>query len=339
MWIMGSTIFDVAKRANVSIGTVSRVLNKRDRVSAETRERVLLAIRELDYHSNAFAQGLASQQTDTIGLVIPQVNDPFYFGIVRGIEDTVTAADYSLLIASQPHHTSENHYMRLFRRGHVDALILTAIDVFADELQEMTKSGLPVILIQQYAGKQVSAVQADNYGGACAMTEHLLGHGYRRIAFITGTDHTPDNKERLRGFRDTLAAHGLELPETLIFRGDYLRGSGSAAMQQILDLPERPDAVFAGNDQMAADAIVAAQERGLRVPEDLAVVGFDDVPLASYMSPALTTVHQPIYEQGVYAARTALDMLKSGGGKPPLTPPRIILPTTLVVRRSCGCNP
>jgi LacI family transcriptional regulator len=337
--MMTSTIFDVAKRANVSIGTVSRVLNNRDRVSAETRERVLLAIRELDFHSNAFAQGLASQQTDTIGLVIPQVNDPFYFGIVRGIEDTVTAAGYSLLIASQPNHTSENHYMRLFRRGHVDALILTAIDVSPTEIQEMTKSGLPIILVQQDAGRHVSAVQVDNYSGACAMTEHLLEHGYRRIAYITGTDHTPDNKERLRAIRDTLAAHGLTLPNELIFHGDYLRGSGGAAMQKILNLPEHPQAVFAGNDQMAADAIVAAQERGLRVPEDIAVVGFDDVPLASYVSPALSTVHQPIYEQGVYAARTALDMLKSGGEKQPLTLPRIILPTTLVIRRSCGCSP
>ncbi len=336
---MSSTIFDVAKRANVSIGTVSRVINNRDRVRLETRERVLQAIRELDYHSNAFAQGLASQQTDTIGLVIPQVNDPFYFGIVRGIEDTVTAAGYSLLIASQPHQTSEYHYMRLFRRGHVDALILTAIDVYPDELQEMARRGLPVILVQQDAGKHVSAVQVDDYGGACALTEHLLGHGYRRIAYITGTDHTPDNKERMRGIRDTLAAHGLALPKELVFRGDYLRGSGGKAMQRILELPERPDAVFAGNDQMAADAIVAAQERGLRVPEDIAVVGFDDVPLASYISPPLTTVHQPIYEQGVFAARTALDMLKPGSEKQPPTPPRIILPTTLVIRRSCGCNP
>ncbi len=336
---MTATIFDVAKRANVSIGTVSRVLNNRDRVSAETRDRVLLAIRELDYHSNAFAQGLASQQTDTIGLVIPQVNDPFYFGIVRGIEDTVTTAGYSLLIASQPHHTSENHYMRLFRRGHVDALILTAIDVFPNEIQEMTKSGLPVIMVQQDAGKNVSAVLVDNYGGAAALTEHLLDHGCRRIAYIAGTDHTPVNKERLRALRDTLKAHGLSLPESLVFHGDYLRGSGAAAMRQILDLPERPDAVFAANDQMAADAMVVAQERGLNVPEDIAIVGFDDVPLASYVSPALTTVHQPIYEQGVYAARMALDMLKTSDQQPPPTPPRIILPTTLVIRRSCGCNP
>ena len=336
---MNPTIFDVAERANVSIGTVSRVLNNRDRVRPETRERVLQAIRELDYHSNALAKGLANHQTDTIGLVIPQVNDPFYFGIVRGIEDTVTAAGYSLLIASQPHHTSENHYMRLFQRGHVDALILSAIDVSPDELAEMNASGLPVILVQQDAGKEVPAVQVDNYSGACSMMNHLLEqHGYRRIAYITGTNHTPDNKERLRGIRDTLTAHGLALPKELVFRGDYLRGSGSTAMQQILDLPERPDAVFAGNDQMAADAIVEAQVHGLHVPEDIAVVGFDDVPLASYIAPSLTTVHQPIYEQGVYAARTALDMLHPNDTRPMPAPPRIILPTMLIVRRSCGCE-
>jgi LacI family transcriptional regulator len=334
---MSATIFDVAKRANVSIGTVSRVLNNRDRVRPETRERILLAIRELDYHSNAFAQGLASQQTDTIGLVIPQVNDPFYFGIVRGIEDTVTAAGYSLLIASQPHHTTENHYMRLFRRGHVDALILSAIDVSADEVQEMTKSGLPLILVQQDAGEHIPTVQADNYGGACALTRHLLEHGYRRIAYITGTDNTPDNKQRLRGVRDTLAAHGLSLPDKLIFRGNYLRGSGGVAMQRILGLPERPEAVFVSNDQMAADAMVVSAESGVRVPEDIAIVGFDDVPLASYVTPPLTTVRQPIYEQGVYAARIALDMLKSNDPSQTLVPPRIILPTTLVIRRSCGC--
>jgi DNA-binding LacI/PurR family transcriptional regulator len=335
---MGTTIFDVAKRANVSIGTVSRVINNRDRVSPETRERILRAIQELDYHSNALAQGLASQQTDTIGLVIPQVNDPFYFGIVRGIEDTVTAAGYSLLIASQPHHTSDNHYMRLFRRGHVDALILAALDVSPGEVQEMAKSGLPLILIQHDAGSHIPTIQADNYGGACAMTQHLIEHSYKRIAYITGTDYTPDNQQRLRGLRDTLAKHGLNLPDSLIFRGDYLRGSGGVAMQRILALRQRPDAVFVSNDQMAADAIVAALDRGVRVPEDIAVVGFDDVPLASYVTPPLTTVRQPIYEQGIYAAKVALDMLKSDQRAEQSTPPRIILPTTLVIRRSCGCT-
>jgi LacI family transcriptional regulator len=170
------------------------------------------------------------------------------------------------------------------------------------------------------------------------MTTHLLEHGYRRIAYISGTDHTPDNGQRLRGLRDSLAAHGLALPEQLIVRGDYLRGSGHAAMRALLDSGECPEAVFAANDQMAADAILAAQERGLNVPRDIAIAGFDDVPMASYMSPALTTVHQPIYEQGAYAARLALDLLKADQEKRLIFAPRVIMPTTLVIRRSCGCG-
>lgn len=335
---MAATIFDVAKQAGVSIGTVSRVLNNRDRVSQATRERVLKAIRELDYHPNSFAQGLASQQTDTVGLVIPQVNDPFFYEIVRGVEDTVTAAGYSLLIVSQPRQTSESHYGRLFRRGHVDAMILASIDVYHDEIREIIAGGVPVTLIQQNPSKDVPAVVADNYGGMCELAEHLLTHGYRRFAYITGTNHTPDNKERLRAIHNTLAAHGLSLASEAVVEGNYLRGSGYSAMLRLLDLPERPEAVIAGNDQMAADAILAAQERGLSVPDDIAVVGFDDVPLATYVSPPLTTVHQPIYEIGVHAARLALDLLRAHTEGKKLIPPRIVLPTTLVIRRSCGCD-
>ncbi|MCC7205702.1 MAG: LacI family DNA-binding transcriptional regulator [Anaerolineae bacterium] len=334
---MGATIFDVAKRAGVSIGTVSRVINNRDRVHPETRERILQAMRDLNFHANASAQALASQQTDTVGLVIPQVNDSFFFGLVRGVEDTVTAAGYSLLIVSQPPQSANHHYMRLFQRGHVDAMIIAAIEVPRANVADMA-TRVPIIFIQQEGPKNVPAVLADNYGGACEMTQHLLEHGYRRIAYITGTDNTPDNRHRLRGVRDTLAAHGLSLPDHFVVRGDFLRGSGHAAMRALLDSVERPEAVFAANDQMAADAILAAQEAGLSVPGDIAITGFDDVPMASYMSPTLTTVHQPIYDQGAYAARLALDSLKADQERRTVMAPRITLPTRLVVRRSCGCE-
>ncbi|MBE2267621.1 MAG: LacI family DNA-binding transcriptional regulator [Anaerolinea sp.] len=335
---MTSTIFDVAKHAGVSIGTVSRVLNNRDRVSQATRERVLRAIRELDYHPNSFAQGLASQQTDTIGLVLPQVNDPFFYEIVRGVEDVVTAAGYSLMIVSQPRQTSESHYGRMFRRGIVDAMILASVDVYPDEIREIIAGGVPVTFIQQNPGKDVPAVMIDNYGGMAELTTHLIGHGYKRFAYITGTNHTPDNAERLRAVRETLEGHGLHLPKERIVEGNYLRGSGYRAMFNLLDLAERPDVVIAGNDQMAVDAILAAQERGLTVPDDIAVTGFDDVPLASYVNPPLTTVHQPIFEVGGQAARLALDLVRAAaGGKTPISP-RVILPTTLVIRRSCGCE-
>ena len=337
---MPTTIFDVAERAGVSIGTVSRVLNNRDRVRPETRERVLSAIRDLDYYANASAQALANQHTETLGLVIPQVNDPYYYQIVRGVEDAVTTANYQLLIASQPRPAPEHQYLKLLRRSHVDGMVLVAIDILAQELQQVVDSGIPVGLVQQDVGTHVPTFLSDNYGGARTLVEHLVTrHDYQRIAYISGTDFTPDSRERLRGLRDVLAEHGLELPERYIVQGDYLRGSGHRAMQQLFDLPDWPQAVFAANDQMAVDAIMAAQERGLRVPEDIAVVGFDDVPLASYVSPALTTVHQPIYELGWHAAKLVLDMIKGNGQSQGLIGPRaLLLPTTLVVRESCGCG-
>ncbi len=336
---MPATIFDVAKRAGVSIGTVSRVINNRDRVSPETRERVLQAIRELDYQVNPFARSLANQQTDTLGLVIPQVNDPFFFQIVRGVEDAAAAAGYSLLIASQPRHTGEHRYLQLFRRRNVDGMVLVAIDVYEHEVQQVIKRGVPIVLVQLDISRNIPTFLADNYSGARALVEHLMEHGYRRVAYITGTDFTPDNRERLRALRDVLEEHSLALPEEYIVQGDYLVGSGSRAMRQLLSLPERPEAVFAANDQMAIEAIMVAQEQGLRVPEDIAVVGFDDIPMASSIAPALTTVHQPIYELGWHATQTALEMIKTARDERPRIAPRLtLLPTSLVVRRSCGCK-
>lgn len=337
---MPTTIFDVAKHAGVSISTVSRVLNDRDRVRAETRERVLSAVRELDYYANGSAQALANQHTEALGLVIPQVNDPFFYQIVRGVEDAATTANYRLLIASQPRPASEHRYLRLFRRGHVDGMVLVAIDILKHELQQVVDSGMPVGLVQQDVGTNVPTFLSDNYGGARALVEHLVTeHGYQRVAYISGTDYTPDSRERLRGLRDVLAEHDLELPKRYVVQGDYLRGSGHRAMQRLFDLPDWPQAVFAANDQMAVDAIMAAQERGLRVPEDIAVVGFDDIPLASYVSPALTTVHQPVYELGWHAAKLVLDMVQNDGMKQSLVGPRaLLLPTSLVIRRSCGCG-
>jgi DNA-binding LacI/PurR family transcriptional regulator len=337
---MSATIFDVAKRAGVSIGTVSRVVNNRDRVHPDTRERVLKAIHDLNFQANALARGLASQQTNMLGLVIPQVNDSFFFQIFRGVNDEATAAKYTLLIVSQPRQGSEHRYLELFRRGHVDAMLLVAIDVRRADIKQIQDTGVPVILIQQDIGSHVPTFVVDNYGGARMLAEHLVGHGYQRFAFITGTDYTPDSRERLRGLRDVLHENGLSIADEDVIRGDFFEGSGSRAVLELLTRPHMPRAIFAANDQMAVDAIRALQAHGLRVPEDVAVVGFDDVALASYVSPALTTVHQPTYELGQEAARMVLNMLQSGAepnGKARLAP-RVQLPTSLVIRRSCGCG-
>lgn len=336
---MSATIFDVAKRAGVSIGTVSRVVNNRDRVHPDTRERVLKAIQELNFQANALARGLASQRTNMLGLVIPQVNDSFFFQIFRGVNDEVTAANYTLLIISQTRQGNEHRYLELFRRGHVDAMILVAIDARRADIKQIQETGVPIILIQQDIGNHVPTFVVDNYGGGRMIAEHLVGHGYQRFAYITGTDYTPDSNERLRGLRDVLHEHGLSIDDEDIMRGDFFEGSGYRAVIDLLQRPQRPRAIFAANDQMAVDAIRALQDHGLRVPEDVAVVGFDDVPFASYISPGLTTVHQPTYELGREAARMVFSMLQRDAEQNSKVriAPRVQLPTSLVIRRSCGC--
>ena len=327
------TIDEVAQRARVSISTVSRVLNELDRVHPATRERVLAAIKELNYQPSAYARGLAKQRSQTLGFVIPNISDPFYFEVVRGVEDVTTPAGYGLLVASQPAATGDRRYLRLFTERRVDGLVLVAIDVRRADVQHMLRRHIPVALIQQDIGNDLPTFRVDNHGAACALTNHLLEHGRRRFAYIAGSDHTPDNAERLGGLRDTLAAAGLHLPPKRLAQGDYLRGSGYQAMHRLLNLAELPDAVFAANDQMASDALIAIRERGLRVPEDIAIVGFDDVPLASYVVPPLTTAHQPIYELGRQAALAVLGALDGA----PLAA-RVVLPVPLVIRRSCGCS-
>jgi DNA-binding LacI/PurR family transcriptional regulator len=186
----------------------------------------------------------------------------------------------------------------------------------------------------------VPTFTVDNYGGGRMIAEHLVGHGYQHFAFITGTDFTPDSKERLRGLRDVLREHDLSIADEDIVRGDFFEGSGYQAALELLKRPQLPRAIFAANDQMAVDAMRALQDNGLRVPEDVAVVGFDDVPLASYVTPRLTTVHQPTYELGREAARMVFSMLQRGDEHNSKTKiaPRVQLPTSLVIRRSCGCG-
>jgi LacI family transcriptional regulator len=270
-----------------------------------------------------------------VGLIIPKVNDPFHFEIVRGVEDAVSLSNHSLLIVSQTRNDGEERNLVPFQRGLVDAIIAVAVDLSRAEMADLEKRNVPLVLVQQTEGEDIPSFVTDNYGGACQLTEHLLDHGYQRFAYISGSNLTCDSAERLRGLRDSLAGRGLALDDRYIAPGDYLRGSGYEAMQRLLALDPLPDVVFAANDQMASDALLVINEYGLRVPEDIAIAGFDDVPLASYITPALTTVHQPTYELGFQAAQAALNIVKE---EKPIEPMHVVLPTRLVVRRSCGCH-
>lgn len=332
---MSVTIFDVAERAGVSISTVSRVLNGRDRVNPDTARRVQAAVDSLGFRQNALARALVTRRSEMVGLIIPKVNDPFHFEIVRGVEDAVSLSNHSLLIVSQTRNEGEERNLVPFQRGLVDAIIAVAVDLSRAEMADLEKRNVPLVLVQQTEGEDIPSFVTDNYGGACQLSEHLLDHGYQRFAYISGSNLTCDSAERLRGLRDSLAGRGLALDDRYIAPGDYLRGSGYEAMQRLLALDPLPDVVFAANDQMASDALLVINEYGLRVPEDIAIAGFDDVPLASYITPALTTVHQPTYELGFQAAQAALNIVKE---EKPIEPMHVVLPTRLVVRRSCGCH-
>lgn len=326
------TIADVAARAGVSIGTVSRVLNGLDRVSPETRQRIRQAIAALQYQPSSLARGLALSQTKTIGLVIPSITDSFFSGFVRGAEETARAAGYSMLVRSQPWSDVGVAFEDLFTPTQVDGLVLAAINVTRPLLDQLTTRGVRVAVCQEDLGGYVPTFLMDNYGGARELVEHLVGHGYQRIAYIGGSSFTTDSAERLRALHDVLQEHGLALPEEYVMPGDFNPGTGYLAMQALLNLNEPPQSVFAANDQMAADAIRAARERGLRVPGDVAIVGFDDISLASYTAPTLTTVRQPTYRMGQLAVEAILDPQSSASASA-----RVVIPTELVIRESCGC--
>ncbi len=325
-----TTIAEVAKRAGVSISTVSRVMNGLDRVHPETRERVSNVIQTLRYQPSAFARGLAIQQTRTLGFVIPTISDPFYLNIVRGVEEKAAAAGYSLLVISQLSGAGDQRILELFTQKRVDGLIIVGTVVPQELLVQLRTQSFPVVLLQQHAERTISV---DNYGGATLLTDHLLELGYRTLAYIAGSGDTPDDAERFRGFQASLVRAGIAFDPRLFVQGDFLPGSGAEAATELLARNTPFKAIFAANDQMAIDAVLALRERGLSVPEDVAVVGFDDVPLARYVLPPLTTVRQPAYELGSSGVEAVLSALR---GEP--LPEGIILPVELVVRESCGAK-
>jgi LacI family transcriptional regulator len=290
----------------------------------------LEVIETLDYQPSAFARGLATQKTYTIGFVIPTISDPFYLSIVRGVEEGAASEQYSLLIVSQPFALSTQRILELFTQRRVDGMVIVGITVPSKAMKRLHTLGFPLVLLQG-SSEGTATFAVDNYGGAVAVTEHLLSLGHKRIAYIAGSNDTPDNSARFRGFQDTLCRAGLKFDVQLFAQGDYSQGSGSLATEALLKREIPVDAIFAANDQMAMDAILALRRRAMRVPNDMAVVGFDDIPLASYVVPPLTTVRQPGYELGFGAAKAVLAALRGE-----VLPKETTLPVELVVRESCG---
>ena len=302
------TIRDVARVAKVSVATVSRALNGHENVTEAVRRRVLAVASELRYSPHHAARSLSSRRTHTIGVVLPDLHGEFFSELMRGIDQVARERGLHLLVSSYHGHPEEQAAALRAMRGRVDGLLV--MSPHAGDLDFLTENlaALPAVLInsQPTQAGQV-AIGIDNYGGARRMVEHLQARGHRRIAFIAGPENNFDAHERLRGYRDALLAVD-PAAEPLVLPGDFSEASGHLAGQRLLSIAPRPEAVFAANDMMALGCLYALNQAGLRVPQDMALAGFDDIPLARYVMPSLTTMRVNIAELGAHAMRVLLDL-------------------------------
>jgi LacI family transcriptional regulator len=333
-----ATIRDIADLAGVSIATVSRVLNDRPDVAPGTRETVLQVVREHGFATNRGARGLASGRTGMIGLTLPLVNDAYFGPMLSGATEALYEADLRIVLCPTLHeHDREVSLMERLMRGTTDGAILMLPEESLDELESLQQQGYPFVVVdpREQPPEGIACVAAMHAAGAKQATEHLLALGHRRIGAIAGAPGWYATEERLHGFRAALAASGILLDPELVVYSDWRIPQGIAAADQLLSLRDRPTAIFGFNDNVAIGALHAARARGLSVPEDLSVVGFDDTAQAVIVTPKLTSVSQPLAELG----RTGVSLLTRILDGQRVDALRMELSTKLVVRDSTAPPP
>jgi LacI family transcriptional regulator len=325
-----ATIRDVARAADVSVATVSRVYNGIEAVTGATRERVLAAAAALDYVPHSGARSLSMRRTDTIGVILPDLHGEFFSELIRGIDVATRARGLHLLLSHS--HGDPNEATAVLRamRSRVDAMIV--MSPYADEevLAAALSGRMPLVMLGGAASGGHPRLAIDNHVGAFQMTAHLLAAGHRRIAFVAGPPGNIEAVQRLAGYREALASHG-EVIEQVV-QGDFTEQSGMAAVS-LLAAGAMPDAIFAANDMMAVGCLQGLRGLGLKVPGDVALAGFDDIPISRFLDPPLTTVGVPIAELGRQAVEHCVGILVTGvaGESRTFTP-------AIVVRASCGAT-
>lgn len=311
------TIKDVAREASVSVATVSRALNGHENVAEGVRKHVTEIANRLRYQPHAAARSLSSRRTQTIGVVLPDLYGEFFSELIRGIDAVARARRQHLLVSSYHGHPEEQGEALRAMRGRVDGLLV--LSPYADRpgfLTDNLPTALPAVLINTHLPDATYPVLSiDNFGGASAMVKHLAEAGHKRIAFICGPEDNFDASERLRGYRTALAQH-LPNAEPIELPGDFDESSGYEAGKRILASKQRPDAVFAANDMMALGCLYAFNEAGVKVPADIALAGFDDIPLARFVHPTLTTMRVSIAELGGLALTRLLQSIESEESQP-----------------------
>lgn len=325
-----ATIRDVAARSGVSVATVSRVFNQKGPVREDTVRRVMDVAGELQYVPHAGARSLSTRSTRTIGVLLPDLHGEFFSEVIRGIDVAARQRGYHILVSGSHSDAEEMSAMLRTLRGRVDGLVVMSPDLGLGPLSRALGNEPVVLLNTAASGRRT--IRIDNCDGARTMTEHLLALGHRRIAFITGPERNADAAERRRGYRDGLSSR---VSKSIEIGGDFTEDSGYRAVSLILANLPQPTAIFAANDAMAIGALHALREAQIRVPEQIALAGFDDIPIARYLTPPLTTVRVEIAELGRRAVDHLVKTIETGadsGRKHDL------IATTLVIRESCGAQ-
>jgi DNA-binding LacI/PurR family transcriptional regulator len=325
-----TTIRDVARRAGVSTTTVSHVINGTRKVDAITAARVGAAISELGYRPNALARSMRRGQTHTVGIILPDIGNPFFGDLGRLLEDALFEADYSAIICnSDGDQRKESRYLDVLLSKKVDGLLLIAASQPSGQLRHLVDGGPPTVVVdRELDGLPVSQVMVANQHGGFLAGRHLLGLGHRIVGVIAGPGGLGTSARRLDGFRMALTEAGVEIGTAYVERGDFRAAGGRTAMEGLLERRPRPSAVFAENDLMALGALSAAHAAGLEIPVDLSVVGFDGIAFGADVTPPLTTVVQPTASIAGVAVELLLTQLRDGSG-----PPRQVeLPVSLAVR-------
>jgi LacI family transcriptional regulator len=332
-----ATIADVAERAGVSIATVSRVINQTAPVAPETEAQVKAAIAALNYRPHMAAQILAGRKTNTLGLLLPGIGGDFFSLMLRGVEAAARESGFGLLVYStETINVCDAATSSPVGEHNTDGLLAFTDSLPDAELVRLHKTRFPVVLLHRSSpeGLDIPCVTVENKSGARAAVDHLIAvHGCRRIAFLAGPEGHEDSYWREMGYREALSAHGVPFDPTLVALGGFDGQVAQDAVNHWLMEGVAFDAIFTGDDEAAAGALTALNRAGKRVPQDVALVGFDDTYFSRYLNPPLTTVHAPIEQVGQEAVRQLVKLVRTGRAAP-----LVLLPTELVIRRSCGCS-
>ncbi|MDY7540589.1 LacI family DNA-binding transcriptional regulator [Undibacterium sp. RTI2.1] len=332
-----ATMKQVAEKARVSTTTVSHVINNTRVVSEDARERVLSVIQELRYIPSAVARSLKNDKTQTLGMMIPNNSNPYFAEVIQGIEDESFRLGYNIILCnSYDDPKKQAAYTRVLMEKRIDGLILVSSGIDLELTQLLADEAIPKVLVdREVPGVAADFIEADHEQGGYLATKYLLDLGHRRIACVSGPKTLLPSGDRVSGYLRALKEAGVDYNSDYLAHSDFTSQGGFSAFQQLLALPNRPTAIFASNDLMAIGGLCAAQQAGMRIPDELSVVGYDDIALASFSTPPLTTIAQPKYEIGVLTARVLVNRILNAE----LPFRREMLQTELIMRQSTGQAP